>query len=188
MIDNSDSEPSINGEYAVKIINDNEFMVPVNLSEGKEGTTANIYAMTHLNMDRIDLKLDEDYSGKLNKRATLYIFPEKNIEEEDWKKMCKKVIPNLATIIDSEESLKTVKTIDEFNFILKKFNITFNNLNYDNYFKITEIFDEQYLIAREEKKRCDLFLKKISDNRNKLVQMSVKDDILFGDKYLYHNL
>lgn len=76
MIDNSDSEPSINGEFSVKIINDNEFMVPVNLSDGKEGTTANIYAMTHLNMDRIDLKLDDDYSGKLNKRATLYIFPE----------------------------------------------------------------------------------------------------------------
>ena len=186
MIDNSNSEPSIDGEYVVKIINDNEFMVPVNLSDGKEGTTANIYAMTHLNMDRIDLKLDDDYSGKLNKRATLYIFPEKNIEEEDWKKMCKKVIPSLSTIIDSEESLKTAKTIDEFNSILKKFNINLNNLNYDNYFKITEIFDEQYLIAREEKKRSDLFLKKISENRNKLVQMSVKEDILFGDKYLYH--
>ena len=186
MIDNSDCEPSIDGEYSVKIINENEFMIPVNLSEGKEGTTANIYAMTHLNMDRIDLKLDSDYSGKLNKKATLYIFPEKNIEEEDWKKLCKKVIPSLSTIVDSEEDLKTAKTIDEVNSILGKFNIEFNNLNYDNYFKITEIFDEQYLIAREEKKRDDLFIKKISENRSKLVQMNIKEDILFGDKYIYH--
>jgi hypothetical protein len=93
MIDNSNSEPSIDGEYTIKIINDNEFMVPVNLSDGKEGTTANIYAMTHLNMDRIDLKLDDDYSGKLNKRATLIFFLRRTSRKKTGRRCVRRLSP-----------------------------------------------------------------------------------------------
>ena len=43
MITNSNSEPNIDGDYTVKVINENKFMIPVNTSEGKEGTFADVY-------------------------------------------------------------------------------------------------------------------------------------------------
>ena len=186
MIDKSDSEPSINGEYIVKIINENEFIVPVNINDGKEGTRADIYGITNLNMERINIKIDNDYSNKINKNATLYLFPENEINEKDWKEICKKTIPKASTIIESEEQLKNAKTINEMNGILKKYNIEFNKLNYENYFNLTEILDEHYLEAKNKIEDPEKIYKNILEKSSKLLRVNIDDDILFGNKYIFN--
>jgi len=199
MILGSDSEPSIDGEYKVKVINENKFMVGVNTEEGKDGTKCEVYATTTLSFKKIELDkkiLDEDskedYSGKFMENATLYLFPEVDINDEEWKQICKKVIPRAGAIIENQnKNLENCNTIEEMNDLLKRFSLEFKNLGWDEYFTLTEILDEKYL---DEKKKLtnfnfDKYYGEIMALRSKIIgenkEDQVEDDIIFGNKYIF---
>lgn len=198
MISNSNSEPSVDGEFTVKIINDNQFMVPVNIEDGKEGTTAEIFSTTVLNFKKIelnkkilDLDTKEDYGDKYLDSATLYLFPEEEINDEEWKQMCKKIIPRAGAIIENQKNiLENAKTIDEINSVLKKFSVEFQNLGWDDYFTITEILDDKYIEERDKQSKFnyDKFYGEIISMREKIIgdknEEKVEDDIIFGNKFI----
>ena len=187
MITDSNSEPSINGEYLnIKVINQNEFMIPVRIgSEGKEGTFAKIYTTTKLRFDK--KKLDN-----YGQDAYLYLFPEKEIEEIEWKQLVKKILPSADSIVNANlPLLENASTIDDVDKVLNRFSINFRNLGYENYFGISEILEGKYI---ENKKRLnnfdyDKFYGEILKMRDEMVgknmELKVKNDILFGDKYIF---
>jgi len=201
MILNSNSEPSIDGEFVsgVKVINDNEFMVPINTSDGKAGTFAEIYTTTSLTMKKIELKKEilemdfkQNYANNFGEEASLYLFPEELINDEEWKQLCKKVIPSANSIIKSHiDELKELKTIDEMDILLKRFSVDFRSIGFDNYFTLTEILDEKYI---DEKKKlngfdADKYYGEIMSMREKIIgknkSKDISNDIVFGDKYLF---
>jgi len=198
MILGSNSEPSIDGEFAVKIINENQFMIPVNTEDGKDGTTAQIYTTTILNFQKIelnkkilDLDTKEDYSNKYFDNASLYLFPEEEINDDEWKQICKKIIPRAGSIIDNQmKFIKDANTIDEINAVLKRFSIDFRNLGWDDYFTITEVLDEKYIQEKniQSKFNYEKYYGEIISMREKIIgsnkEEKVEDDIIFGNKYI----
>lgn len=199
MILNSNCEPSIDGEYdsKVKVINENEFMVPVMVS--KDGTTAEVFTQTTLNFKKIELdkSLLEEGNGevvkKYEKNAKLYIFPEEELNNDEWKIMCKKLIPAANLIVENqEEKLKNLNTIEEMNDVLSQFSLEFKNLGFDNYFKLTEILEDKYIDAKKQIENFDFnkYYNEIIKLREHIIEdnkgENVSKDIIFGDKYIFN--
>lgn len=189
MITDSNSEPSVNGEYLnIKVINENEFMVPVKIaSDGKEGTYAKIYTTTVLKFEK---KIVENYG----ENAYLYLFPEEEIKDTEWKSIVKKVVPDAQKIINSKMTLlEDATTIDEMNNILESFSIEFKKLGYENYFKLSEILESDYIKQKDKQSKFDydVFYGEIIKMRDTIKgenrELKVKDDILFGDKYIFNS-
>lgn len=200
MILKSNCEPSIDGEYTsgIKVINDDEFMVPVNLSEGKDGDYAEVYTTTSLQFKKIELPkriLEEgnkdDFGSAYEDNSTLYLFPEEQINEEEYKQIVKKVIPSADAIIKSQmDEIKNINTVNEIDRILKKFSLEFRELGYDNYVTLTNLLDEKYFTEENNSKKFDSnkFYEEIMKMREKIIgeknSEKVADDIIFGDKYI----
>jgi len=190
MITDSNSNPSINGEYMdIKIINADEFMVPVNLSKGEEGTYCKIFTMSKLKFDKIDLKNQEEANNGME--ATLYLFPEENITDLKWKEIVRNVIPTAEKIIKVKQPLlENAETIEELNKILGAFSIDFKNLGYNEYFLLSEMLEAKYI---ENKKKYDSFsfdtyYGQIMNMREQIIgknsEENVANDIIFGNKYI----
>ena len=197
MIEASNSSPSIDGEYNnIKIINSDEFMIPVNITEGIEGTFCKIYTTTTLKFDKIEIKKGENYGDKYNSNSYLYLFPEENITDLEWKEIVKNVIPTASSIINNKiPLLEKMETIEDMNNILKSFSIEFKNLGYNDYFILSEILESKYI---DDKKRIINFnyenyyeeIMKMRDEiieKNKETGKSIADDIIFGDKYILNS-
>jgi hypothetical protein len=190
MIEGSNSSPSIDGEYLdIKIINADEFMVPVNLSDGKEGSFCKIYAMSKLKFDKVELKNKETTIGTTG--ATLYLFPEENISDLNWKEIIKNIIPTAENIIKAKQPLlENVDSIGAMDAILRTFSIEFKNLGYNEYFLLSEILEAKYI---ENKKKYsdfsfDLYYGEIMKIREEIIgknmEENVINDIIFGNKYI----
>ena len=196
MIEGSNSEPSIYGEYEnIKVINENEFMVPVNTSDGKEGTTCRVYTETKLRFKKIELKGEVDYSGHYGAEAVLYMFPEEDIKEVEWKQIVKRVMPLAGTIIKSKMPLlEAASTVSEMDAILKDFSLEFRELGYDNYFTLSEILEGKYIEQKDKITNFDYdkYYGKILAMREKIIgenrEKNVKDDMIFGDRYIFSDL
>ena len=193
MIEGSNSSPSIDGEYIdIKIINADEFMVPVNLSDGEDGTFCKVYAMSKLRFDRVDLKNREGgTSATGGTGATLYLFPEENITDLKWKEIVKDIIPAAEKIIKAKQPLlENVDSIGAMDAILRMFSIEFKNLGYNEYFLLSEMLEAKYI---ESKKKYsdfsfDTYYGEIMNMRAEIVgknmEENVANDIIFGNKYI----
>ena len=192
MIEGSNSSPSIDGEYLdIKIINADEFMVPVNLSDGKEGTFCKIYAMSKLKFDKVELTNKATNEATSVTEATLYLFPEENITDLNWKEIVRNVIPTAENIIKAKQPLlENVDSIGAMNAILRTFSIEFKNLGYNEYFLLSEILEAKYI---ENKKKYsdfsfDVYYGEIMKMRAEIIgknmEENVIDDIIFGNKYI----
>ena len=191
MIQESNSSPSIDGEYMdIKIINADEFMVPVNLSDGKEGTFCKIYAISKLRFDKVELN-NKGAKEENEMRATLYLFPEENISDLKWREIVRDILPTAEKIIKSKQPLlENVDTIEAMNNILNTFSIEFKNLGYNEYFVLSEMLEAKYI---EQKKKYsnfsfDLYYGEIMNMRaeitGKNMEENIANDIIFGNKYI----
>lgn len=191
MIEGSNSSPSIDGEYLdIKIINSDEFMVPVNLNEGKEGTFCRVFGMSKLKFDKVDLK-NKDAENNKNDEATLYLFPEENITDLKWKEIVRNVIPTAEKIIKAKQPiLENVDTIQSMDEILRMFSIEFKNLSYNEYFLLSEMLEAKYI---ESKKKYsdfsfDKYYGEIMNMRAEIIgknmEENIANDIIFGNKYI----
>jgi hypothetical protein len=189
MIQNSNSNPSIDGEYMdIKIINSDEFMVPVNLNKGEEGTYCKVFATSKLKFEKVNLTNKEE-NRTMN--ATLYLFPEENISDLKWKEIVKNIVPTAEKIIKAKEPLlETVDTIDDMDHILSTFSIEFKNLGYNEYFLLSEMLEAKYI---ENKKKYndfsfDQYYGEIMNMREQIIgknsEENVANDIIFGNKYI----
>jgi hypothetical protein len=190
MIQDSNSNPSIDGEYNdIKIINSDEFMVPVNLVKGEEGTFCKIFAMSKLRFEKVDLTNKEEANNIMG--ATLYLFPEENITDLKWKEIVKNIVPAAEKIIKAKEPLlEKVDTIDGINNILRTFSIEFKNLGYNEYFLLSEMLEAKYI---ENKKKYndfsfDQYYGEIMNMREQIIgknsEENIANDIIFGNKYI----
>ena len=188
MIEGSNSSPSIDGEYIdIKIINTDEFMVPVNLNDGKEGTFCRVFGMSKLRFEKVSL----NNADKNNMGATLYLFPEENITDLKWKEIVRNIVPTAEKIIKAKEPLlEKVDTIAAMNAILETFSIEFRNLSYNEYFLLSEMLEAKYI---ENKKKYsnfsfDTYYDEIMKMREQIIgknaEESVANDIIFGNKYI----
>jgi hypothetical protein len=191
MITDSNSSPSIDGEYLdIKIINADEFMVPVNLNEGKEGTSCKVYTMSKLRFDKVELKNRSDENNSTD-TATLYLFPEENITDLKWKEIVRDVIPAAEKIIKAKqpllENVDTIKSMDE---ILQTFSIEFKNLGYNEYFLLSEMLEEKYIESKKKYSDFSLdsyyseIMKMRAEITGKNLEENVTNDIIFGNKYI----
>jgi hypothetical protein len=189
MIQNSNSIPSIDGEYMdIKIINANEFMVPVNLNKGENGTYCKIFTISKLKFEKVTITNQEKEKSKV---ATLYLFPEENISDLKWKEIVKNIVPTAEKIIKAKEPLlETIDTIDGMDNILNSFSIEFKNLGYNEYFLLSEMLEAKYI---ENKKKYgdfsfDKYYDEIMNLREQIIgknsEENVMNDIIFGNKYI----
>jgi hypothetical protein len=188
MIEGSNSSPSINGEYVdIKIINADEFMVPVNISDGKEGTFCRVFAMSKLKFDKVVTGAETGAATG----ATLYLFPEENITDLKWKEIVRDIVPTVEKIIKVKEPLlEKVESIGAMDAILRTFSIEFKNLGYNEYFLLSEMLEAKYI---ESKKKYsdfsfDTYYGEIMNMREQIIgknaEESVANDIIFGNKYI----
>jgi hypothetical protein len=193
MIEGSNSNPLIDGEYTdIKIINSDEFMVPINLNNGQEGTYCKVYAMSKLIFDKIDLKNQEENNSGMG--ATLYLFPEENITDLKWKEIVRNIVPTAEKIIKVKQPLlENVETIEAMNEILKSFSIEFKNLGYNEYFLLSEMLEAKYI---ENKKKYtdfsfDTYYGEIMNMREQIIgknaEENIANDIIFGNKYILNS-
>jgi hypothetical protein len=191
MINDSNSSPSIDGEYIdIKIINSDEFMVPVNLSKGEEGTFCKVFAMSKLRFEKVVLNNKED-ANSVGMGATLYLFPEENITDLKWKEIVRDIVPTAEKIIKAKEpQLKNVETIQEMNNILSTFSIEFKNLGYNEYFLLSEILESKYIESKKKYSNFsfDTYYGEIMNMREQIIgknaEENVANDIIFGNKYI----
>lgn len=196
MIEGSNSEPSIDGDYDnIKVLNENEFILPVNTSEGKEGTFCKVYTETKLKFKKVELKGETDYSGEYGKDAVLYIFPEEDIKEVEWKQIVKRVMPRAGSIINSKMPLlEDASTVEEMDNILNDFSLEFRELGYDDYFTLSEILEGKYIEQKEmqSKFNYDKYYGEILALREKIIgdnkEKDVKNDMIFGNKYIFNEM
>jgi hypothetical protein len=192
MIEGSNSNPSIDGEYTdIKIINADEFMVPINLSKGKEGTFCKVFSMSKLKFEKVDLNNKEESNVGIN--ATLYLFPEENITDLKWKEIVRDIVPAAEKIIKAKEPLlEKVDTINAMDSILHAFSIEFKNLGYNEYFLLSEMLEAKYI---ESKKKYsdfsfDTYYGEIMNMREQIIgknaEENVVNDIIFGNKYIFN--
>lgn len=189
MIEGSNSIPSIDGEYIdIKIINVDEFMVPFNLNDGKNGTFCRVYAISKLKFEKVCLNTNKDNNIM---DATLYLFPEENITDLKWKEIIRDIIPTAEKIIEAKKPLlEKMDSIETMNKILKTFSIEFKNLSYNEYFLLSEMLEAKYI---ENKKKYsdfsfDKYYNKIMNMRAEIIdkntEKNIANDIIFGNKYI----
>lgn len=190
MIEASNSSPSIDGEYMdIKIINTDEFMVPVNLNEGKEGTFCRVFGMSKLRFDRVNLSNSDENSW--TGAATLYLFPEDNITDLKWKEIVRDIVPAAEKIIKAKQPLlENVDTIQSMDAILRMFSIEFKNLGYNEYFLLSEMLEAKYIDIKKKYSdfSFDTYYGEIMNMRAEIIgknmEENIVNDIIFGNKYI----
>jgi hypothetical protein len=190
MIEGSNSSPSIDGEYTdIKIINVDEFMVPVNLTDGKEGTFCRVFGMSKLLFEKVTLNNSDKNNNIMG--ATLYLFPEENITDLQWKEIVRDIVPSAEKIIKAKEPLlEKVDTIAEMDSILQTFSIEFRNLSYNEYFLLSEMLETKYIESKKKYSNFsfDTYYGEIMKMREQIIgknsEESVANDIIFGNKYI----
>jgi len=192
MIEGSNSSPSIDGEYIdIKIINSDEFMVPVNLSDGKDGTFCKVYTMSKLRFDRVELKnkMEAEQNGGMG--ATLYLFPEENITDLKWKEIVRDIVPAAEKVIKAKQPLlENVDTIQSMDAILRMFSIEFKNLGYNEYFLLSEMLEAKYIESKKKYSNfsLDTYYGDIMNMREQIIgknaEENIVNDIIFGNKYI----
>jgi len=190
MIEGSNSSPSIDGEYMdIKIINVDEFMVPVNLNDGKEGTFCRVFGMSKLRFEKVTLNNSDKNNNIMG--ATLYLFPEENITDLQWKEIVRDIVPSAEKIIKAKEPLlEKVDTIAAMNAVLQTFSIEFRNLSYNEYFLLSEMLEAKYIESKKKYSNFsfDTYYGEIMKMREQIIgknaEESVANDIIFGNKYI----
>ena len=150
LIENSNSVPNIDGNYikSVKVINNNEFMIPVNTSEGKEGNEGLVYSKSMLNYNKVIIKdsdLSKDNIKKREGESNLYLFPDKIISDEEYLKLIKYSIPDIEDLLEIySEEIDKIETIDSFNKFFTRYNFNFNSLVNEDFYKLIKSVEKKY--------------------------------------------
>jgi hypothetical protein len=194
LIRGSNSEPNVDGVYSqhVKVINQDKFTIPVNTSEGVEGTEGEVISKSLLDFNKVELK-----SGDIDKldikyeNTNLYLFPEEEISKEKYEAIVKKVIPSMGKIIEGlKDDISKSKNIDDFNRKVERYRFSFSDLCVLDYDNIVKILEKSY---KEEEKISDTFnsnkfhdeiinLREQLKNENLLLEL--EKNVIYGNEII----
>ena len=184
-VDNTNSFPNINSLYqkSVKVIDKNSISIKLNTKIIDEGTYGVIYKTPDLEYDLYNVvNENNDYnvnyvnSNYQDKNEgfghnKVYLFNNIKINsKEEMKNVINKIFPTLDNIISFEkDNLSKCYTIEDVNQLLKKYNISINDLFYQ---------------------QIDIIKLILTENMNKLIEQTKaqkKDNIVFhlSDKKMF---
>jgi hypothetical protein len=190
-IDNTNSFPNINNVYqkSVKVIDKNSISIKLNTKIIDEGSLGVIYKTPELEYDLYDVVngnndynlnyVNSNYEDKTqnDKHNKVYLFNNIKINSKDeMKNIINKIFPTLDNIISLEkDNLSNCYTIEHVNELLKKYNITINDLFYQQIDIIKSILTTNMNKIIEKTK---------SDKKDNLV-FHLSDQKIFSDSDYY---
>ena len=193
-IDNTNCFPSINNFYGNKlkfnIIDNDTITINTGFKLQLNGNYGNIYKISKLKYDLYNVSNDTDIEFlKTNyedenqniKHNKIFLFKNIQLDKTKYDTIVKKILPSLDEIIEIEyDSLKKASSFEEINNILKKYNITIDDLCIEQGKYIKKIFNTN--------------IKNIKSTFNKKIVNNIKNyhisDIAFlkeDNNYLLNN-
>ena len=150
LIENSNSVPNIDGSYIknVKVINNDEFMIPINTSEGKEGDKGIVYSKSILDYNKVIIKesdLNKENLKKKEGKSNLYLFPDKIIDDKKYLDLIKYTVPDIKDLIEMySDDINKFETIKNFNNFFKDYNFNFNDLVNNDFYNLVKNIEKNY--------------------------------------------
>jgi len=183
-IDNTDSFPRINNMYSksIKIIDNDNIELDINVKLTKEGKNGIIYILTKLEYDLYRISKENNtinfilkettYKNIINKnqdnqknKNKIYLFDNNSINKNDYNNIIKKIFSTKNEIIVNQiDKLNKAYTFNEINNILNKYSLSINQLNVDQIEIIKNIL-EKNLINYENTKNSENKIK-LKFNKN----------------------
>jgi hypothetical protein len=196
-ISNTNSFPNINNVYqkSVKVINENSILIKSNIKIINEGTYGIIYKTSDIEYDLYDITkgidnfninfVKSNYNDKIESdiHNKIYLFNSIKIASKDeLKNIINIIFPSLDNIILFEkENLKKCYTIDDVNKLLKKYNISINDLFIENINTIKNILTENMnkIIEQQKNIKINNIEYHLSDKK-----LFIDDTYYLSDKYI----
>ena len=201
-IEDSDSFPNFNNynNISIKIIDSNTIqLINNNIKFIKNGTKGSLYKLNRLKYDeykisKVDGILDYKFnkskyllnensvSQDINSKNKLYLFNETTLSNEDYNNVIKTIMLSRIDILKLEmDNLKNAYMFKDVDEILKKYDITINNFNYDEVSLIKHIFEENLLkVVNSDNNYKNIHLNLTKNIKNK----SNNTDFFLSDSFI----
>jgi hypothetical protein len=200
ILQNTNSIPSVDGIYynKVKVVDQNKFMLGIDLSEGKEGTQGNCFSNNPLSFDVINVKKDKNGNltmsdvefTKMNS-GKIVLFDTIDLEQEDFDKIVKKSIPKIHNILDLNKNIiDKITDITSLYNLIEKYGFKMDDIMINEYVELNKIVAknidkiEKYIELKD-------YLTKIESKKAKLVEKIDFSEYLdvynvLADRYITH--
>ena len=168
-INETNSFPRINNTYgkSVKILDENNIEININIKIIKNGDYGILYSLTKLNYDlykvskendiiSIDFKETVGVKNEDDLNNKIYLFDDLTINKDDYYTIIKSIFPKLNNIIENNITyLQKSYTFNDVNDIIQKYSININNLNIEQIEIIKNILENnlnKFLLTSQHKK------------------------------------
>jgi hypothetical protein len=180
ILQNTNTEPSVDGIYynKVKVVDQNKFMLGIDLSEGKEGNSGECYSNNPLEFDTINVKKDKngnlivsDVEFTNPNKGKILLFDTILLEQDDFNKIVKKSIPKIQNILNiNKDIVDKITNITSLYNLIDKYNFKMSDIMINEYIELNKIITrnidkmEKYIeledyISKSESKKAKLIEK-----------------------------
>ena len=150
LIEDTNSEPTINGRYTkFTILDDDPKSIIINRKLIKSGNKGRVFSVLPLETTSIPITLNKNEvktsQPNLN-QATVYMFTKLNkLEQDTYTKVIEAIVPSIETILKNEKEniIKASTSLDQIDKILSKYMLQFNTLKITELTPIKAIIKEQ---------------------------------------------
>lgn len=177
------------GNFKVNVIDDDKITIDYDSSGEEIDKMGEVYGNLVLPHKTINIKRNNKKDFYLDDKnlydgGMLYLFDNEKLDEEDFKQILKLVVPSLDDImVRQEEELKKAKFMKNINGVLRKYDITYNDINIEQFDTIKNYLKKH---IKDEEDEIDK-LRKEYDKLDKNVMDKDRDfpDTLYANKYFY---
>lgn len=124
----------------------------------------------------LDVKLTGEHCNINNQNLVFYIFPNKNISNDEYRALLNQIVPSPHKIILSNlENLRTIESLDELEELLRIYSLTINDLTNNNFSPARELLNSNIdKLVKIAKQRQSAFLKFKKEYKPEFVKTNVK--------------
>jgi hypothetical protein len=192
-IEESNSFPKINSTFhnSVNIVNNNTIELKSSVKFIQDGNYGILYALTKLEFDLYGITKQEDdiqtyfkesnyKDGQSNNHNKIYLFDNIIIDEDDYDKIIKKIMPTLNDIIKNEyDKLSSAYSYSDINEIIRNYSLTLNSFHIEQASKLKYILENNLLKINSESNE----LVKLNFNKNSK-KLFKNDNYFLSDKFI----
>jgi hypothetical protein len=192
-IEESNSFPKINSTFhnSVNIVNNNTIELKSSVKFIQDGNYGVLYTLTKLEFDLYSITKQEDdiqtyfkesnyKDGQNNNHNKIYLFDNIIIDDNDYNKIIKKIMPNLNDIINNEyNKLSNAYSYSDINEIMKNYSLTLNSFHIEQASKLKYILENNLLKINSENNE----LIKLNFNKNSK-KLFKNDNYFLADKFI----
>jgi hypothetical protein len=216
ILQNTNTVPSVDGIYynKVKVVDENKFLLGIDLSEGEEGNTGECYSNNPLSFDTINVKKDKngnliisDVEFTNPNKGKVLLFDNFPVEQEDFNKIVQKSIPKMQNILNINKNIvDKITNISSLYDLIEKYDFKMRDIMINEYLELNKIITknidkmEKYIelkdyIVKSESKKAKLVEKidfsQFLDEYNVLADKYItnpKIEEYYGKYQSYHTI